>query len=509
MFQAFDLLSLDGEDLGALPQLNRSGRLATLLAGLPEDGALRMSAHVGGGGPETFRRACAGGGEGIVSKRADAPYRSGRTKAWLKVKCTRRQEFVVGGWSPSRSRGRPFASILVGETGPEGLRYRGRVGTGFAARDFDALTAAMTARRSSPFNDVPSDVARDARWVRPDLVVEVDFAELTGDGIIRHGSYQGLRRDKEAADVTFETPKETGPVDVAGVRISNPDREVFPEAGRTKADLARYVERAGDRLTEIAGRRSLSLVRCPEGIGGQCFFQKHGGKGFPAALSRIDIEESDGGTGEYLYATRTESFVAAVQMGVIEFHIQGARVDRLDRPDRLVFDLDPDEALGWAEVLSAARDVRDRLDGLGLASTPVVTGGKGVHVCVPLRRTRSWESVKLFAKTVAHVMAEAEPDRFVATMSKTRRKGRVFIDWLRNDRSATAIAPYSARARAGAPVAVPVTWDELDRLKGASAFRLGSVEERLEVPCPYIAALGELQTLSDGVVDLLSDWAAL
>ena len=511
VFHAFDLLSLDGEDLSTLPQLERREWLEALLAGLPEDGALRMSAHVRGGGHEVYRRACAAGGEGIVSKRVDAPYRSGRTKAWLKVKCTRRREFVIGGWSPSRSRGRPFASLLVGENGPTGLRYRGRVGTGFGARDFAALVAAMTERKTCPFGDVPADVARDARWVRPDLVVEVEFAELTGDELIRHGSYQGLRRDKEAKDVTLETPKETGggAVEVAGVRISNPDREVFPEAGRTKADLARYVERAGDRLTEIAGRRPLSLVRCPEGIGGQCFFQKHGGIGFPSALSRIEIEESDGGTGAYLYATRTESFVAAVQMGVIEFHIQGARVDRLDRPDRLVFDLDPDEKLGWSDVLSAARDCRDRLGDLGLASTPLVTGGKGVHVCVPLRRTRSWESVKLFAKTFAHVMAEAEPDRFTATMSKARRTGRVFIDWLRNDRSATAIAPWSARARAGAPVAVPVTWDDLDRLEAASAFRLGSVEERLEMPCPYLAALGDLQTLSDVVIDRLADRAGL
>ena len=508
-YYAFDLLSLDGADLTAAPQIDRRARLAALLAQEPKTGPLRLSEHVRGRGPEVLARACAAGGEGILSKRADAPYRGSRTKAWRKVKCTKRQEFVIGGYAPSDKRGRPFASLLLGEYGPEGLRYRGRVGTGFSEADFERLAEAMTPRETAPFRDVPKAAARGAVWVRPDLVAEVDFTEFTEAGHLRHPSSLGLRADKEARAVTLETPKtpKTGGAIVAGVKISSAGREVFPGAGCTKLDVARHYERVGERMVEIAGHRPLSLLRCPDGIAGDCFFQKHAGKGFPAALQRIDVAEKDGAAAEYLYVTRTEALVAAAQMGTLEFHIWGARTDRLERPDRLVFDLDPDEGLDWPEVRAAAEEVRDRLGDLGLNSTPVVTGGKGVHVCVPLRRTHGWETVKGLAKTFAHVLAEAAPDRYTANMSKARRKGRVFIDWLRNERGATAIAPYSLRARAGAPVAVPVTWDELADLPGANGFRMADMDARLTGDCPYLAALQDLQTIGAETVERLGRMA--
>ena len=462
-FYAFDLLSLDGKDLTGAPQVDRKDRLAALLSDLPAYAPLRLSTHIAGGGPDLFARACAAGGEGIVSKRADARYRDGRSSAWVKVKCTRRQEFVVGGYSPSDKRGRPFASLLVGEHGPDGLRYRGRVGSGFGSDDFDMLMGAMRSRKTSPFVDVPADIARTARWIAPAPVIEVEFAEFTADGHVRHGTYLGLRLDKAAAYVTIEMPRPAPPatgrasVQVHGIRISHPERIVFPAEGRTKLDLARYYEMASDRLLSIAGHRPLSLLRLPDGLDGERFFQKHAGPSFPREVGRVEIEESDGSTGTYLRANRPEAFVAAAQMGTVEFHVWGARADRLERPDRLIFDLDPDEALGWSEVRSAATDLRDRLADLGLATVPVGTGGKGFHVCVCLRRTRGWETVKLFSKTLAHVLAETEPGRFTATMSKARRKGRIFIDWLRNERGSTVIAPYSVRARPGAPVAMPVT----------------------------------------------------
>ncbi|MFG6568673.1 DNA ligase D [Sulfitobacter sp. 1A13679] len=511
VFYAFDLLSLDGEDFRDAPQMDRRARLAQLLSGVPAGGPLRLSEHVIGHGPEVFDRACKAGAEGIISKRVDAPYTGRRSKSWLKVKCTRRQEFIIIGYSPSDKKGRAFASLLLGSHEGGEIRYKGRVGTGFSEEGMADLARAMTARKTPPASDVPTEVARDAKWVRADLVAEVDFAEFTADGVIRHGSFLGLREDKDAGSVTLEEPQEEPKMDsdskIGGVQISNADRRVFPDAGCTKGDVARHYERVGARMIDLMGHRPLSLFRCPSGIDGQCFFQKHDSGGMPDALSRVSIEESDGDAADYLYATRPESLIAAAQMGSLEYHIWGARVDRLNRPDRLVFDLDPDEGLDWADVRAAAFELRDALAALGLQSGAIVTGGKGVHVWLALRRTRGWETVKLFAKTFAHVMAAQDPDRYVATMSKAKRKGRIFIDWLRNERGATAIAPYSLRARPGAPVAVPVTWEELEALDSANGFHIGDMAARLDQPCPALAVQEDLQSLTDGVIDKLQEWS--
>lgn len=508
VFYAFDLLELDGDDLTTTPQGERRERLAELLSGVPKDGALRLSEHVVGNGPEIFAKACAAGAEGIISKRIDTPYRGKRTKAWRKIKCSRRQEFVIGGFSPSDKSGRPFASLLVGIYDGKQLRYRGRVGTGFAEADFDRLKSAMTLRKTSPFEDVPGDIERGAKWVRPDLVAEVEFAEFTSDGYVRHGSYLGLREDKDAIAVRAEKPKEDEmSKTVLGVTITNANRQVFPDAGCTKLDVAQHYARVADRMMDLAGNRPLSLFRCPGGLEEPCFFQKHDSGGMPDALSRIAIKENDGQAANYLYGTRPQSLVSAAQMGTIEFHIWGARTDLLDRPDRLVFDLDPDEALDWSDVRDAAFDVRDTLDRLGLKSGAIVTGGKGVHVWMPLRRSRGWDTVKLFAKTFAHVMADKWPDRYTATMSKKKRGGRVFIDWLRNERGATAIAPYALRARKGAPVAVPVTWEELQHLKAPNTFRMADMKERMQTPCPALEQQKSLQSLTKDVIERLQSWA--
>lgn len=510
VFYAFDLLALDGRDLTGLTQLDRRAALETLMAAMPDGGTLRMTEYVQGHGAAVFAAACAAGAEGIVSKRIDAPYRGARTQAWRKVKCTKRREFVVGGLSPSDSKGRPFASLLLGERGPAGLRYRGRVGSGFSAADLGRLAAALTEASTSPFDSVPGAISRTAVWVRPDTVVEVAFAEFTRDGHVRHATYLGLRADKAPEDVGPEEVLSAEGISddtvVAGVRISHPDRQVFGDAGFTKRDVASYYERAGTRLTEIAGHRPLSLLRCPTGIDGERFFQKHGGGTMPAALQRIAMTESDGKIAEYLYATRTQSFVAAAQMGTIEFHIQGVRTDRPDRPDRLVFDLDPDEGLGWADVRRAALDLRGWLSGIGLESGALSTGGKGIHVWVPLRRTQGWDAVRTFARTVAHVLEAKEPRRFTASMSKARRKGRIFVDWLRNEGGATAVSPWSLRARAGAPVAVPVDWDEVASLKGAAAVSLRDVDDRLARPCPYLAMAERLHTLDAATAGRLQQW---
>lgn len=504
VFFAFDLLRIDGEDLRKIPQIDRRERLARLLSGIPADGPLRLSEHIVGSGTEVYANACKVGAEGIISKRIDAPYRSMRSKAWRKVKCTRRQEFVIVGYSPSNKTGRPFASLLLATRQDGCLLYKGKVGTGFSDATLAELSQTMRSRKTAPCEGVPSDVAQGAKWVRADLVAEVEFTEFTADGYVRHGSFLGLREDKPAQDVRLEEPMhDDGKTTVEGIHISSADRTVFPHAGCTKGDIARHYARVGERLIDLAGYRPLSLYRCPSGIEGSCFFQKHDSGGMPSELSRVLIEESDGDSADYLYAMRSETLIAAAQMGTIEFHTWGARTDRLDRPDRLVFDLDPDERLVWADVREAAFEVRDTLSTLGLDSGAIVTGGKGVHVWLTLRRTRSWDTIKLFAKTFAYLMAARNPDHYTATMSKSKRHGRIFIDWLRNERGATAIAPYSLRARPGAPVAVPVTWDELAKLRGANEFTMADIGLRLKQDCPAAKVQENLQTLSDSVIEAL------
>lgn len=504
VFFAFDLLNIDGEDLRKAPQIERRERLAGLLSGVQPGGPLRLSEHIVGNGVQVFASVCKAGAEGIISKRIDAPYRGTRSKAWRKVKCTRRQEFVIIGYSPSDKAGRPFASLLLASHQGDALCYKGRVGTGFSDTAMADLMDAVVPRKTPPSADVPDEIAKDAHWVRPNLVAEVEFAEFTGDGYVRHASFLGLRDDKPADEVRLEEPmQQDSETTVQGIRISSAERPVFPDSGCTKGDVARHYARIGERLIALSGHRPLSLYRCPSGIDASCFFQKHDGGGMPDELSRISIEESDGDMADYLYATRAQSLIAAAQMGSIEFHIWGARTDRLDRPDRLVFDLDPDEGLGWDHVRDAAFELRDTLAELGLDSGAIVTGGKGVHVWMALRRTRGWDTVKLFAKTFAHVMATRHPDRYTATMSKSKRRGRIFIDWLRNERGATAIAPYSLRARAGAPVAVPVTWEELETLEGANRFSMADMAVRLKLDCPGLETQKNLQSLSDGVIDAL------
>ncbi|MBU2484323.1 MAG: non-homologous end-joining DNA ligase [Alphaproteobacteria bacterium] len=290
------------------------------------------------------------------------------------------------------------------------------------------------------------------------------------------------------------------PVTVLGVRITHPDRVVFPDAGCTKGDVAAYYAKAADRMLELAGHRPVSLLRCPDGINGECFFQKHAGKGFPSGIARVEIEEKSGKTEPYMVIDDRQGFTAAAQMGTIEFHIWGSRTDMLETPDRLVFDIDPDEGLPFSDVKAAAGDVRKLLGDLGLQSMPMVTGGKGVHVIVPLRRTADWETVAAFSRTIAGGLALRHPDCYVATMSKARRKGKVFIDWLRNERGATAVAPYSIRARKGAPVAIPVTWEELPRLGSANSFGIAKALKRLDTTCP-LQAMNADQSISQDMVD--------
>ena len=509
-FHAFDCMVLDGEDLTGKPLSARRKALQELFGGLPPRGPLRLSPIIEGEGADALAAMCDAGGEGIVSKRRDAPYRGGRSKAWIKSKCIRRAEFVIAGWSPSTKRGRPFASLLLGSYESGALVYRGRVGTGFDEGDFKELEPALAslARRSAPFDGALPTEGQDANWVTPKLVVEAEYTEFTREGRIRHGVYKGLREDKEARDVSAKAEAETEGDDereIGGVRVSSVGRVVYPEAGLTKGEVAGHYARVGKRMLTHAAYRPLSLLRCPDGISGECFFQKHAGKGFPDTVKTMPIEEKDGEWEDYMYVSTPEGLIGAAQMGTLEFHIWGAARDRIERPDRMVFDLDPDEELDFKRVKAAAQQVREGLTACGLQSVPMVTGGKGVHVIAPLRRISGWDTIKSFARTFAETLADRDPDALTATMSKSKRKGRVFIDWLRNERGATAIAPYSLRARPGAAVAVPVSWDELDDLERPDGFHPQDMKDRLSRRCPLLAP--EARGVGKGVLEALEDWS--
>ncbi len=477
----FDAIEIDGDDLSRLPTIERKQRLASLL-GPGKPPYLLYADHIVGAGEKLLDAMCEAGQEGVIAKKADAPYRSGRTKSWLKIKCTYRQEFVIVGWTPSTTATRGLRSLLLAVNEGGALRYAGKVGTGFS-RDTEQMLLGKLRRmeRKAAPAQVPRAEARGAHWVRPDLVAEVAFAEFTSEGVVRHASFIGLRGDKPAEEVVAERPQPEPVIQPHhGIKISNPERVIDPASNVTKGELFGYVEKMGSLMLAWAGNRPLSLVRCPQGRAKKCFFQKHDSGSFGPHVHHVPIMEKKGETEDYLYVDEIAGLLACVQMGTIEFHGWGSTVADIEKPDRLVFDLDPDEGLGFEEVKRAAKDLRVILADMGLQTFPMLTGGKGVHVIVPLQPRAEWPEVKDFAQRFAIAMASAEPDRFTANLAKARRKGRIFIDYLRNQRGATAIMPYSARAREGAPVAVPINWDELDEMEGGNRFTVRDVDLLLE-----------------------------
>ena len=477
-FHAFDLLDAEGAELSILGNIERKERLEALLANAVPP--VFVADHVLGAGEKLYEAMCRAGQEGIISKKIDAPYRSRRTKNWVKVKCTRRQEFVIIGWKKSSAKGRPFASLLLAQKEGSDLIYKGNVGTGFTMDEMEELATKMKRlERKTPPANVARSSARDVTWLTPKLVAEIAFAEFTADGNVRHGSYLGLRTYKDAAKVTPERPV-TVPQEQDEVKISSRDRVIFPDSGQTKGQLADYYAAIAPLMLPFAASRPVSLVRCPQGRAKKCFFQKHDSGSFGGQVKHVPIAEKDGGTENYLYIEDIAGILSCVQMGTIEFHGWGARVSDVELPDRMIFDLDPDEGLDFDEVKTAAKDIHDRLSDLGLTSFAMLSGGKGVHVVAPLTPGHSWETHKDFARRFAEALSMSEPDRFVATMSKAKRKGKIFIDWLRNQRGSTAILPYSARARSGAPVAVPIAWGELKAMKNAQPFSIDDADRLID-----------------------------
>lgn len=536
-YYLFDLLYLDGEDLRKKPLTERKEILRNLLSSSAGKGPLIYSDHVVGHGDETFAHACKLKLEGLISKQADAPYRSGRSKSWLKSKCGFEQEFVIIGWRPSTKAGRPFSSLLLAVREGDHYRYAGRVGSGYSGAGLESLSKQFKAlaRKTPPVKDVPADIARHARFIEPKLVAEIAFRGWTHDGLVRQGSFKGLRSDKPAKEIVKETPMPTRKVaksgtkaavtsaskstakktasksaskatsarrktpaprkavrasvrdeaeEIHGVRVTHPDKVLFADQDVTKRELIDHYLSIADAMLPHIVDRPISLVRCPDGSGGSCFYQKHASDGFPDEFKAISIREKSG-TDKYLYIEDERGLIAAVQVGVLELHLWCCHVADVEKPDRLIFDFDPDEGLDFIHVREAAKDMRDRLKDLGLESFPMVTGGKGVHVVAPLKPGHSWDEHREFAEALARVMAEEQPDRFVANMSKAKRRGKIFVDYLRNQRGATAICPFSTRARRGAYVAMPVSWQKLAKLDDAHPVRVGEAKAFLGRSDPW------------------------
>jgi bifunctional non-homologous end joining protein LigD len=490
-YVVFDMPGVAGVDISRSPLLARKALLKELLGDVP--GTLAYSDHVLDHGPAVFDASGTAGFEGIISKRVDAQYVNARSPSWVKIKHENTDEFVVVGYTDPKGSRSGFGSLLMATPDKDALRYVGRVGTGFD----DAKLAAMHRQLKALNTDkaaveLPSHVpfkAGSVHWVKPTLVAEIAFRGWAKEGLLRQASFKRLREDKTATDLGAASPgKAAKPTKVAakatasdhaadGVSISHPERVVFAKAKLTKGDVADYYRQMARWILPEAAQRPLSLLRCPDGVDKQCFFQKHHGTGLGDAVRAIPLEQKSGRE-DYLYIEDVEGLLQLVQMNTLELHPWGATVADPEHPDRLVFDLDPGEGVTWTSIKAAAREVRARLQEVGLESFVRLSGGKGVHVVVPLTPKADWAQAKDFCEAFAQAMAEHAPDRYVATMSKAKRTGVIFIDWLRNARGATSVSSWSLRARPSAGVAVPLRWEELGRIASADAFPLPKALQR-------------------------------
>jgi len=522
VYHVFDLLHLDGRDLTRLPLIERKAALARLV-GKSQRGAIRYSDHVEDDGATVLRHACDMALEGIVSKRSDAPYRSGRSDAFIKTKRSNAQELVIGGYSPSTAQARAVGALVAGYYEDGRLIYAGRIGTGYTravARDLWQRLHPLEIDKP-PFDRIPGVEARrrDVRWVEPRMVIEAHLRGWTTDGLVRQAAFKGVREDKPPREVVREVPaigtktisktaaerskamtktarsgakkkpnagkataKKTARPSSGGkprkdddVRLTHPDRVYWVDVGVTKQDLADYYRSVWEWMAPHVVDRPLALVRCPEGTKGQCFFQKHASAGLTEQRLRTVI---DAKKRQIIAVEDLEGLLSLVQAGVLEVHVRGSTIDHLDICDRVVFDIDPGDGVEWAGVVAAARDVRERLAALDLQSFVKLSGGKGLHVVLPIDGA-DWDATKTFAQAIALAMAADAPARYVAKITKSLRTGKIFVDYLRNSLEQTSVAAYSTRARAGAPVSVPVGWEELGRTTGGNQYSVLNLGKRL------------------------------
>ena len=501
IFFAFDLLFVDGEDLRALPLSSRKDRLKAMLAKAPAN--VRYVDHFITPGEAVLQSACRMDLEGIISKQIDAPYRSGRSDTWVKSKCRQGHEVVIGGWTTT---GDAFRSLIAGVYRDGQLSHVGRIGTGFGRDKVDKLLPKLKALETdkSPFTGkgAPKKAA-GVHWVKPELVAEIEYAGFTGDGSIRQAAFKGLRVDKPAREVEAEVPEPAEGVELAeltpkavvskivtpkgsgvvmGVTISSAAKPLWPHAHDgepvSKLDLARYYETVADVLLPHIKGRPCSIIRMPDGImGEERFFQRHAARGSSSLFTEVEVS---GDRKPYLQIDRPEALIAAAQIGALELHPWNCEPFKPEVPGRLVFDLDPAPDVDFDAVIEAAREVRDRLEDLGLVSFCKTTGGKGLHVVTPLKPGKvDWPTAKAFARDVCKAMALDAPDKYLITMSKKDRGGRIFLDYLRNDRMATAVAPFSPRGREGAPVSMPLTWGQVKKGLDPARYTLRTVPGQL------------------------------
>jgi bifunctional non-homologous end joining protein LigD len=507
-YYAFDLLHLDGRDLTPAPLIERKESLRDLLADVPASGTVRFSEHFAEPGPLLLEHACRMSLEGIISKRAEAPYRSGRGGDWIKTKCADRQEFVVVGYAPSTVDSRAIGALILGYYDDGTLRYAGRSGTGYTHKMARDLWQRLQPLRvdKPPFDKLPPEergTARNARWVEPRLVVEADFHGWTHGDRIRQASFQGVRedksprevvREKKAMEATMRKPAHKKAAAAAArasvvrakpaaearapaysVKLTHPDRIYWEDAGVTKEGLADYYVGVWEWMAPHLVGRPLALVRCPEGATASCFYQKHASAGVERKWLHL-VDEPDGN--EVITVDHLDGLITLVQAGVLEIHTRGTDTSSLETCNRLVFDLDPGPGVEWDDIVRAARDVRQRLKDIGLTSFLKTSGGKGLHVVVPTAPV-PWDPAKAFARSIAEAMTADDPSRYTATVKKSARHKRIFVDYLRNSREATAVAPYSTRARPGAPVSTPITWEELGSQTSADRYTVLNLHQRL------------------------------
>lgn len=482
----FDLLALDGKDMRGQSLIERKEKLENLMLDAPNN--LYYSRFVKGCGKESFAAACQAGMEGIVGKKPDSIYSGYRNDDWIKLKCDKRQEFVIGGYSLSDKRTWGVSSLLLGLYEGDDLIYAGRAGTGISESDMEVLESKFEGIRHDepPFSQVPKTKSNEKIiWLEPKLAAEIKFAEWTRDNLLRQASYKGLREDKNIKEIRREkqeddiqpemnadndnsvnrNPKQANPAKekgliIEGVNISSPDKIIYEELGIKKEDVVRYYSKIADRMLPFVRHRVLSIVRCPKGVSQACFYKKHPGLGIKGVIT-IPVINSSNETEEYFYIENITGLISEAQMGTLEFHTWASTINNLEQPDIMVFDLDPDEGMDLERVRQGVEDVKSILDELKLNSYLKTSGGKGYHILVPLKPPAAWDKFYDFAKQVALVMENKWPDRYTSNVRKASRKGRIFIDWIRNARGATSIAPYSLRARKGAKVSMPIGWDEL------------------------------------------------
>lgn len=475
-FYAFDLLHLDGWDLRKAPLARRKALLAELLAGQGANSAIQLSDHVEGDGQGLYDQASILGLEGVVSKRANAIYQSGRTKTWTKVKALETGDFIIAGYTVSGAA-EGLAALGMAEFADGELHYRGKVGTGF-----DAATAGDLLTRLQPLRDgatapegVPREIMREMKWVRPMLSARIHYANRTADNSLRHGVFRGLRDVGLSTPVSPKRKRLIAEADLATIWVTNPERRLFGKTGPTKLDIAVYYALVGDFMLPHIMGRPVSLVRCPTGLPKDCFFQRHAFTGMPPSVVTFDATNSEGETKSYLSVEGAKGYLALAQFGVVEFHTWGTHRTSLDKPDQIVFDLDPGEGVAWREVVEAAVHIKGELERLGLVPFAKTSGGSGIHITVPVTQKQNWKKLHQATSAISTLLAATAPDTFTTTMGKENRKRRIFIDYHRNARGHTSAAPYSLRARTNLPASTPVSWSDLETIDAPQDLNYSSL----------------------------------